>query len=84
MRKFAYLDKAGIMHVVKERETAEEFCKMGTIVETDIKAANGFPTDDENEGVIVYASECMKHEADKSFIEPIKELTELYKKCMAK
>ena len=28
MKRFAYLDKAGIMHVVEKKETAEEYRKL--------------------------------------------------------
>ena len=83
MKRFAYLDKAGIMHVVEKKETAEEYRKLGKIVETDVQAVLGFPLDEKEKCVIVYAPELMKYETtDKKFIEPVKELSELYKKCM--
>ena len=83
MKRFAYLDKAGIMHVVEKKETAEEYRKLGKIVETDVQAVLGFPLDEKGKGVIVYGPELMKYEAtDKKFIEPVKELSELYKNCI--
>ena len=37
MKKFAYLDKVGIMHIVEKMETAVEFCKKCKVVATEIK-----------------------------------------------
>ena len=82
MKKFAYLDKVGIMHTVEKMETAVEFCKKGKVVATEIKSAHGFPLDKEGRGVIVYGPEEMKLEADKKNITPIPELAALYKQCM--
>ena len=82
MKKFAYLDKVGIMHIVEKMETAVEFCKKGKVVATEIKSAHGFPLDKEGRGVIVYGPEEMKLEADEKNITPIPELAALYKQCM--
>lgn len=37
MKKFAYVTEKGIMHVVKERKTAEQYSANGKVVETEIK-----------------------------------------------
>lgn len=82
MKKFAYLDKVGIMHIVEKMETAVEFCKKGKVVATEIKSAHGFPLDKEGRGVIVYGPEEMKLEADEKNITPIPEFAALYKQYM--
>lgn len=80
--KYAYLDKAQVLHVVESRETAEQFSNFGRIIETDIDAKFGYPTNKDGKGVIVYSPEHMKLDAKGKDIEPITELAELYKKCM--
>lgn len=82
MKKYAYIDKAGIMHVVEKKEVAEEFKQKGKVVETEIKAKNGFPIDKTGEGVIVYGADKMKYEAKGADITPIPAFAELYKKCI--
>ena len=82
MKKYAYIDKVGIMHLVDTREVAEDFKKRGKVVETEIKAKNGFPIDETGEGVIVYGENEMKYEAKGADIVPIPALAELYKKCI--
>lgn len=81
MKKFAYIDKKEIMHVVEKKETAKEYSKNGKVVETEIPAKNGFPLDENGEGVIVYSPYVMKLDAHGSKIEPIPTLAELYKEC---
>lgn len=54
MTGFAYLDKGNILHVVSSRETAEEYSKNGTIVETEIPFSGGYP-EIGGEGIIVYS-----------------------------
>ena len=81
MKKFAYINKGDIMHVVAKLDTAREFKALGTtIVETDIKAEHGYPVVNGKQ-VIVYDEETMKHDAKGKKIEPVAELAELYKKC---
>ena len=80
MKKFAYIDKGGIMHVVKEEKTAKEYSANGKFVETEIDAANGYPVV-HGKAVIVYSEEHMKHTAKGKQIEIIPELAELYRKC---
>lgn len=82
MKKFAYIGKGGIMHIVKEYDTAKKHKEIGKVVGTEIKAEGGYPLNAEGEGVIVYSPEVMKITADGENIKPIAELAELYKKCM--
>ena len=39
---YAYIDKAGILHVVAERKTAEEYAA-GKVVETNLPFSGGYP-----------------------------------------
>lgn len=80
MKKFAYIDKCGIMHVVKEEKTAKQYSGNKKVIETDIEAENGYPVVN-GKAVIVYSEECMKHTAKGKQIKVIPELAELYKKC---
>ena len=80
MKRFAYVDRNGIMHVVKERKTAEQYSANGKVVETEIEAENGYPVV-KGKQVIVYGEGCMKYDAKGKKIEPIEELAELYRKC---
>ena len=81
MKKFAYIDKGGIMHVVAKLDTAKEYKALKThVIETEIEAAHGYPVVN-GKAVIVYSEECMKHTAKGKQIEIIPELAELYKKC---
>ena len=81
MKKYAYIDKNGIMHTVAKLDMAKEYKAVGThVVETEIEAAHGYPVV-EGKQVIVYDEDCMKHDAKGKKIEPIAELAELYKKC---
>lgn len=82
MKKYAYVDKIGVMHVVDTREVAEDFKQRGKVVETEIAAKNGFPIDEKGEGVIVYGEDKMKYEAKGADIVPIPTFAELYKKCV--
>ena len=81
MKKFAYVDRNGIMHVVKERKTAEQYSGNKKVVETDIEAENGYPVV-KGKQVIVYGEGCMKLDAKGKLIEPIPELADLYKQCI--
>lgn len=80
MKRFAYVTEKGIMHVVKERKTAEQYSANGKVVESEIEAAHGYPVVNKKQ-VIVYDEDAMKHDAKGKNIEPIAELAELYKKC---
>ena len=81
MKKFAYIDKGGIMHVVAKLDTAKEYKALKThVIETEIEAAHGYPVVNGKQ-VIVYDEETMKYDAKGKKIEPVAELAELYKKC---
>ena len=80
MKKFAYIDKGGIKHVVKEEKTAKQYSGNKKVIETDIEAENGYPVVN-GKAVIVYSEECMKHTAKGKQIKVIPELAGLYKKC---
>ncbi len=82
MKRFAYIDKAGIMHVVESADTAKEYSANGKFAETEIAAKYGFPLNDEGVGVIVYSPEEMKLDKEAEAIAPIPALAELYRKCM--
>lgn len=83
MEKFAYIDKSGIMHIVEKRETAEKYKGEGKVVATKIKAKYGYPVNEEEDGVIVYAEDVMKLEANGHKIAPIAKLAALYRECKA-
>ena len=80
MKRFAYVTEKGVMHVVKERKTAEQYSANGKVVETEIEAENGYPVV-KGKQVIVYDEDTLKHDAKGKKIEPIAELAELYRKC---
>ena len=80
MKKFAYVDRNGIMHAVKERKTAEQYSANGKVVETEIEAAHSYPVVNKKQ-VIVYDEDAMKHDAKGKLIETIPELADLYKQC---
>lgn len=81
MKRFAYVTEKGIMHVVKEKKTAEQYSANGKVVETEIEAENGYPVV-KGKQVIVYGESCMKLDAKGKLIEPIPELADLYKQCI--
>lgn len=81
MKRFAYVTEKGIMHVVNERKTAEQYSANGKVVETVIEAENGYPVV-KGKQVIVYGESCMKLDAKGKLIEPIPELADLYKQCI--
>ena len=81
MKRFAYVTDKGIMHVVNERKTAEQYSANGKVVETVIEAENGYPVV-KGKQVIVYGESCMKLDAKGKLIEPIPELADLYKQCI--
>ena len=53
MKRFAYVTEKGIMHVVKERKTAEQYSANGKVVESEIEVENGYPVV-KGKQVIVY------------------------------
>lgn len=52
---FAYLDKYGIMHIVDEPQTADEYAS-GNVVKTEIAHDAGWP-EQNGEHIIVYTKE---------------------------
>ena len=82
MKKYAYIDKGGIMHVVGSADTAKEYSVNGKVVETEIEAKYGYPLNDEGIGVIVYSPEEMKLDTEAEAIAQIPALSELDKACM--
>lgn len=62
MKKFAYVTEKGIMHVVNERKTAEQYSANGKVVESEIEVENGYPVA-KGKQVIVYGEGCMKLDA---------------------
>lgn len=84
MKKYAYLDKAGIMHIVEERATAAKYSANGKVVETDLPANGGYPMGmfrGRIHEIIVYDEETMKIEARGVKIPVIPELAALYEEC---
>ncbi len=80
MKKYGYLDKANILHIVEKEKTAKEFSKNGKVIETEIEAERGFPVHN-GRCVKVYSETEMKYDAQGNTIEIIPELAELYKQC---
>ena len=78
--KYAYLTKAGILHVVSSIEGAKENSASGKIVETEIEAHGGYPVHN-GEEIIAYSAEEMKIDAKGDCIDPIPEIAALYKEC---
>lgn len=84
MKKFAYIDKAGIMHITKDMETALKYAQKGsTVVPTEVLAKGGYPLV-EGEEIIVYAPDEMRKDAHGAKIPVVPELAELYKQCTGK
>ena len=79
-RKFAYLDKGGILHVSGSYDTAKNYSANGVVVETTVKAEHGYPVVD-REQIIVYNEKTMKITADGDKLEPIPVLAMLYSQC---
>ena len=79
-RKFAYLDKGGILHVSGSYDTAKNYSANGVVVETTVKAEHGYPVVN-GEQIIVYNEETMKITADGDKLEPIPVLAMLYSQC---
>lgn len=85
MKKFMYIDKTGILHIVSSKEGAEKNSANGKVIETEYPAEGGYPVAEVNgikEEVIVYDEEHMKVSARGKYIDVIPELAELYRQCM--
>lgn len=79
-KKYAYLDKGGILHVSASYDTAKQYSKNGVVVETEVKAEHGYPIAG-GQQIIVYNEETMKVHADGDKLEPIPVLAALYSQC---
>lgn len=75
MKKFAYLDYAGILHITKHEATAKSHAKNGKYVQTGVEARGGYPVDDKGNAYILYSETEEKHG-----YEIPAELSELYKR----
>ena len=86
MKKLAYIDSADILHISKDRATAErcvkkirdendKIIKMWPIVETDFPAKDGYPINEDGNNYTIYSETEERH----SYEIPDK-LVELYKK----
>lgn len=64
------------------RYCMRDYKQRGKVVETEIKAKNGFPIDETGEGVIVYGEDKMKYEAKGADIVPSPAFAALYRKCI--
>lgn len=83
MKKFAYLDKGGVLHITVNEQTAKEYSKSGKVVETELPASGGYPVVADEE-ILVYSETKMKLEATSpetldATMYP--QLAELYKQC---
>jgi len=78
---YAYIDKGGILHIVKEMQTAISYAMKGTkVLQTEYPHEKGYPIAD-GEQVIVYSDTCMKHSGDGPELPVIPALAELYNMC---
>ena len=84
MKKYAYLDKAGILHIVEERATAAKYSGNGKVVETEVPADHGYPLGmyrNRVQEIIVYSEEYMTITGGGAKIPVIPELAALYEEC---
>ena len=78
---YAYIDKSGVLHVVKDIQTAIDYAMKGTkVIETEIEYEMGYPLSG-GEQVIAYSDVKMKHSADGDDIVPVSAVSELYNLC---
>lgn len=75
MKKFAYLDYAGILHITKYEATAKSHAKNGKYVETTVEAHGGYPVNEKGNAYVLYSETEEKHD-----YEIPAELSELYAK----
>lgn len=83
---YAYVDAGKILHVTSSKETAEEYCKFGKVVETKIPCGGGYPIATYNgneEEIIVYGPNEMKIDSNDIEINAslFPHLSELYNNC---
>ena len=85
MKKYAYLDKGGILHVSASKKTAQEYSANHQVVETEHPADHGYPVHN-GEEVIMYAEdEAYIHgnvgDGKRLNLEKAPELVALYRAC---
>ena len=61
MKKFAYIDFGGVLHITKYENTAKTHAKNGKYVETYVRAEHGYPVDEKGNPYIVYEDGTEKH-----------------------
>ena len=61
MKKFAYLDYAGILHITKYEKTAKSHAKNGKYVATAVHAKGGYPVNEKDMPYILYSETEEKH-----------------------
>lgn len=65
MKKFAYLDYAGILHITRNEEIAKSHAKNGKYIATEIPAEGGYPINRQNgSAYILYSEKEEKHGYD--------------------
>lgn len=82
MIKFAYLDRAGILHISDSEKKAKESSEKGRVVPTEYPADDGFPLVD-GEAIIVYSETVMKKNFKSPFLDVsmYPQLVDLYRRC---
>ena len=61
MKKFAYLDRAAILHITKHEHIAKSHGRDGKYVETEVPAQGGYPVDGDGNAYILYSETEEKH-----------------------
>lgn len=64
MKKFAYIDFGGVLHITKHEATAKSHAKGGKYIETYVRAQHGYPVDDDGKAFVVYEDGTEKHERE--------------------
>lgn len=83
MKKFAYLDKGGVLHITANEEIARKYSRNGIVVETEHPARGGYPVVADEE-ILVYDETTMKLDGgspDTLDSELYPQLAELYRQC---
>ena len=86
MKKYAYLDNANILHITKREDIAktsvkkikdkdDKIIKMWPIVMTDFPSKGGYPINEDEENLVLFAEDFEKHNR-----EIPEKLVELYSK----
>ena len=64
MKKFAYLDKAYILHITKHEATAKSHSVNGKVVTTNFPAKGGYPINEKENAYVLYSETEEKHGYD--------------------